>query len=50
MIFEVRVAGLDMSSAFDTIDRYELITELETIVNEDEIRICRLLLLSEKKC
>ena len=36
--------GLDMSSAFDTIDRAELMSILETIVDEDELRMCRILL------
>ena len=40
----VNIIGLDMSSAFDTIDRAELISILETIVDEDELRMCRILL------
>ena len=41
---EVKITGLDMSSAFDTIDREELMGILETILEEDEVRMCRLLL------
>jgi hypothetical protein len=41
---EVKITGLDMSSAFDTVDREELLKVLEDIVNEDELRMCRLLL------
>ena len=33
-----------MSSAFDTIEREELMQALELILKEDEIRMCRLLL------
>ena len=33
-----------MSSAFDTIDRSELIEVLEEFLDEDEVRICRILL------
>ena len=40
----VNIIGLDMSSAFDTIDRAELMSILENIVDEDEQRMCRLLL------
>ena len=41
---EFNITGIDMSSAFDTIDRQTLLKELEGIVNEDELRMCRLLL------
>ena len=41
---EVKITGIDMSSAFDTIDRKLLLDELSTILNEDELRLCRLLL------
>ena len=42
---EVMITGLDMSSAFDTIDREELISIiLEKILDEDEVRMCRVLL------
>ena len=40
----VNIIGLDMSSAFDTIDRAELMSILENIVDEDELRMCRILL------
>ena len=40
----INIIGIDMSSAFDTIDRAELMNILETIVDEDELRMCRLLL------
>ena len=40
----VKVTGLDMSSAFDTIDREELLTVLKSFINNDELRMCRLLL------
>ena len=33
-----------MSSAFDTIDRSRLMKDLETILDEDEVRMCRILL------
>ena len=35
-----------MSSAFDTIDREELMTILEEFLDEDEMRMCRLLLIN----
>ena len=35
--------GLDMSSAFDTVDRDELMQILELVLEEYEIRMCRLL-------
>ena len=41
---EVQISGLDMSSAFGTIDREELLQILELILEEDEIKMCRLLL------
>jgi hypothetical protein len=41
---EVLITGLDMSSAFDTINRDELIEVLEEFLDEDEVRICRILL------
>ena len=40
----VMITGLDMSSAFDTIDREELMSILEEFLDEDEVRMCRLLL------
>ncbi|GFR74953.1 hypothetical protein ElyMa_000443100 [Elysia marginata] len=39
-----RIAGIDMSAAFDTINRETLLNILEDIVNEDEHRIIRFLL------
>ena len=41
---EVYITGIDMSAAFDTILRHKLINELETILNEDEMRMSQLLL------
>ena len=41
---EVYITGIDMSAAFDTILRHKLINELETILNEDEMRMTQLLL------
>ena len=41
---EVLITGLDMSSAFDTIDRDKLIEVLKEFLDEDEVRICRILL------
>ena len=38
------ILGIDMTSAFDTIDRSRLLDVLETIVNEDELRMIRVLL------
>ena len=41
---EVYITGIDMSSAFDTIHRHKLIEELEKFLEEDEIRMIRLLI------
>ena len=41
---KVFITGLDMSSAFDTIIREDLIKVLENILHEDEVRMVRLLL------
>ena len=41
---EIEIVGIDMSSAFDTIRRKNLMDELENILGEDEQRMCRLLL------
>ena len=41
---EIIIVGIDMSSAFDTIERGKLMQELETLLHEDEQRMCRLLL------
>ena len=40
----VRVLGIDMSRAFDTIRRDKLLTVLETFVNDSELRLIRMLL------
>ena len=45
---DIHITGLDMSSAFDTIDREELMMVLENIIDEDELRMCRLLLSDTK--
>ena len=41
---QVNIIGIDMSSAFDTIQRKPLMNVLETILNEDEQRMSRILL------
>ena len=41
---EIKITGIDMSSAFDTIDRQTLLDILREIVEEDELRIIRFLL------
>ena len=41
---EIKITGIDMSSAFDTIDRQTLPGILREIVEEDELRIIRFLL------
>ncbi len=41
---EIFVTGIDMTAAFDTINRQKLITLLSTIAEDDEIRMVRLLL------
>ena len=38
------IIGIDMSSAFDMIRRQKLLEILSTFVNEDELRIARVLL------
>ena len=40
----VYITGIDMSSAFDTINRSELINTLQTFIPDDEMRFIRLLL------
>ncbi|GFR86817.1 very-long-chain enoyl-CoA reductase [Elysia marginata] len=40
----IKIAGIDMSAAFDTINRETLLKILEDIVNEEEHRITRFLL------
>ena len=41
---KIYVVGIDMSSAFDTIDRTKLVEIVESFLNEDEARIVRRLL------
>ena len=41
---EIKITGIDMSSAFDTIDRQTLLDILTEIIGEDELRIIRFLL------
>ena len=41
---EYTILGIDMSSAFDTINRTKLIEICETILDEDEVRLIRALL------
>ena len=41
---EIYITGIDMSSAFDTIRRSTLIETLKTFLNEDEVRMIRVLL------
>ena len=41
---EVYITGIDMSSAFNTINRQKLMNELNTFLDEDECRIIRTLL------
>ena len=38
------VTGIDMTAAFDMILRQELLEELRTFLDEDEVRLCRVLL------
>ena len=40
----VYITGIDMSAAFDTVERHKLLDELSRIVGDDELRMCRLLL------
>ena len=44
----IKISGIDMSAAFDTIDRNKLLNIIATIVNEDELRIIRFLLSNTK--
>ena len=44
----IKISGIDMSAAFDTIDRNQLLNIIATIVNEDELRIIRFLLSNTK--
>ena len=41
---EVYVTGIDMSAAFDTIHRHQLINILDSCTNEDVVRMVRVLL------
>ena len=41
---EIMITGIDMTSAYDTIQRTKLIEILESFLREDEIRIIRVLL------
>ena len=41
---KVQITGIDMSAAFDTINRIKLLHILSDIVNEDDLRIIRFLL------
>ena len=41
---KAHITGIDMTSAFDTIRRDDLINILETIIGEDKVRFARLLL------
>ena len=42
--FEIKITGIDMTAAFDTIDRHALLDILKTIIEEDELRVIRFLL------
>ena len=44
----IKISGIDMSAAFDTIDGNQLLNIIATIVNEDELRIIRFLLSNTK--
>ena len=41
---EIFIEGINLSSAFDTIKRSDLLNELATFLNDDEIRMIRLML------
>jgi len=41
---KIYVTGIDLSSAFDTIDRLKLINVLETVIERDELQIIKVLL------
>ena len=41
---DINITGIDMSAAFDTVDRQKLLDILKNIVDEDELRIIRFLL------
>ena len=44
----IKISGIDMTAAFDTIDRNQLLNIITTIVTEDELRIIRFLLSNTK--
>ena len=44
----IKISGIDMAAAFDTIDRNQLLNLIATIVNEDELRIIPFLLSNTK--
>lgn len=46
----LHILGIDMSKAFDTISRCNLLTILEGLLNSDEVRMIRLLLTSTTLC
>ena len=41
---DINITGIDMSAAFDTVDRHKLLDILKNIIDEDELRIIRFLL------
>ena len=41
---DINITGIDMSAAFDTVDRQKLLDILKNIIDEDELRIIRFLL------
>lgn len=41
---EIKITGIDMTTAFDTIDRQMLLDILENIVEDDDLRIIRFLI------
>ena len=43
-LINITITEIDMSAAFDTIDRATLLNILETIIEEDELRLVRFLL------
>ena len=48
MEHEFTLLGIDMSRAFDTVNRQKLLSTLDNIVDEDELRIIRFLLSNTK--
>ena len=45
-ILNIKITGIDMSAAFDTIDRDILLQILKNIVEEDELRLIQFLLIN----